>query len=95
MSGQREGQKWVPRAFSTVVNTLMRATSLARHCSGVELSSGGTERSSDTPASSWRSGVGEGEATGKREKREGKMGRRKEEGSGGGRERGKEVEVLA
>ena len=73
----------------------MRATSLARHCSGVELSSGGTERSSDTPASSWRSGVGEGEATGKREKREGKMGRRKEEGSGGGRERGKEVEVLA
>lgn len=80
MSGQREGQKWVPRAFSTVVNTLIRATSLARHCSGVELSSGGTERSSDTPASSWGSGMGE-------------VGGRRGNGKWRG-ERGKEVEVA-
>ena len=31
---------------------LMRAVSLARHCSGVELSSGGTDSSSDTPVNS-------------------------------------------
>lgn len=31
---------------------LMRAVSFERHSSGVELSSGGTDRSSDTPESS-------------------------------------------
>ena len=35
---------------------LMSAVSLERHCSGVELSSGGRDMSSDTPDSSCRRG---------------------------------------
>ena len=74
MSWQRAGEKLVPRAFRTVVNTLMSAVSLARHCSGVELSSGGIERSSDTPANSWWGRV----------RRRGRRGEREEGGEDGG-----------
>ena len=37
------------------VTDLIRAVSLERHCSGVELSSGGRDISSDIPANSYKS----------------------------------------
>ena len=64
---------------------LMRAVSLERHCSGVELSSGGRDMSSDTPDSSCmrekEGGGGGGEG-----KREG--------GRDGGRERRRGSEIT-
>ena len=55
---------------------LMRAVSLERHCSGVELSSGGRDMSSDTPDSSCmrerRRGEERGKESGRKRWREGK-----------------------
>jgi len=50
-----EGEKLVPREVRTVVNTLIRAVSFERHCSGEELSMLGSVISS-VPVSSWEKG---------------------------------------